>query len=93
MINLKNAPLRATCPTGPVGLVAAAGTGLQEVHVQLARRGVGVLHAIFDTSLVSARAKWYIKPARRPPSIYICLQKLGHCAVHNLGTGYGDRPG
>lgn len=34
------------CPTGPVGLVAAAGTGLQEVHVQLARRGVGVLHAI-----------------------------------------------
>lgn len=34
------------CPTGPVGIVAAAGTGLQEVHVQLARRGVGVLHAI-----------------------------------------------
>lgn len=34
------------CPTGPVSIVAAAGTGLQEVHVQLARRGVGVLHGI-----------------------------------------------
>lgn len=34
------------CPVGPVGIVAASGTGLQEVHVQLARRGVGVLHAI-----------------------------------------------
>lgn len=34
------------CPTGPVGIVAAAGTGLQEVHVQLARRGVGTLHGI-----------------------------------------------
>ena len=34
------------CPVGQVGMVAAAGTGLQEVHVQLARRGVGVLHAI-----------------------------------------------
>lgn len=34
------------CPVGPVGIVAAAGTGLQEVHTQLARRGVGVLHAI-----------------------------------------------
>jgi FdrA protein len=34
------------CPVGPIGMVAAAGTGLQEVHVQLARRGVGVLHAI-----------------------------------------------
>ncbi len=34
------------CPTGPVSIVAAAGTGLQEVHVQLAKRGVGVLHGI-----------------------------------------------
>ncbi|EFQ24483.1 FdrA family protein [Aminomonas paucivorans DSM 12260] len=34
------------CPTGPVSLVAAAGTGLQEVHVQLAKRGVGTLHGI-----------------------------------------------
>ena len=34
------------CPTGPVGMVAAAGTGLQEVHVQLALRGVGTLHGI-----------------------------------------------
>ena len=34
------------CPTGPVGIVAAAGTGLQEVHVQLERRGVGTLHGI-----------------------------------------------
>ncbi len=34
------------CPPGPVSIVAAAGTGLQEVHVQLARRGVGVLHGI-----------------------------------------------
>ncbi len=34
------------CPVGPVGIVAAAGTGLQEVHVQLARREVGVLHGI-----------------------------------------------
>ncbi len=34
------------CPVGPVSIVAAAGTGLQEVHVQLARRGVGVLHGI-----------------------------------------------
>lgn len=34
------------CPVGPVGMVAAAGTGLQEVHVQLAHRGIGVLHAI-----------------------------------------------
>lgn len=34
------------CPVGPVGIVAAAGTGLQEVHVQLARRGVGTLHGI-----------------------------------------------
>jgi FdrA protein len=34
------------CPTGPVSIVAAAGTGLQEVHVQLARRGVGTLHGI-----------------------------------------------
>lgn len=34
------------CPVGPVGIVAAAGTGLQEIHTQLARRGVGVLHGI-----------------------------------------------
>ena len=34
------------CPVGLVGMVAAAGTGLQEVHVQLAHRGIGVLHAI-----------------------------------------------
>lgn len=34
------------CPAGPVGIVAAAGTGLQEVHVQLALRGVGTLHGI-----------------------------------------------
>lgn len=34
------------CSTGPVGIVAAAGTGLQEVHVQLEHRGVGTLHAI-----------------------------------------------
>jgi FdrA protein len=34
------------CPVGPVGIVAAAGTGLQEVHVQLEHRGVGTLHAI-----------------------------------------------
>ncbi|HAA47675.1 MAG TPA: fatty-acid metabolism regulator protein, partial [Synergistaceae bacterium] len=34
------------CPTGPVSIVAAAGTGLQEVHVQLAKRGVGTLHGI-----------------------------------------------
>lgn len=34
------------CPEGPVGIVAAAGTGLQEVHVQLARRGVGTMHGI-----------------------------------------------
>ncbi len=34
------------CPVGPVGIVAAAGTGLQEVHVQLERRGVGTLHGI-----------------------------------------------
>lgn len=34
------------CPMGPVGIVAAAGTGMQEVHVQLARRSVGVLHGI-----------------------------------------------
>ncbi len=34
------------CPSGSVGIVAAAGTGLQEVHVQLARRGIGVLHAL-----------------------------------------------
>jgi len=34
------------CPIGPVGIVAAAGTGLQEVHVQLARRGVGTMHGI-----------------------------------------------
>ncbi len=34
------------CPVGPVGIVAAAGTGLQEVHIQLARRGVGTLHGI-----------------------------------------------
>ena len=34
------------CPTGPVGIVAAAGTGLQEVHVQLEHRGVGTLHGI-----------------------------------------------
>lgn len=34
------------CPVGPVGIVAAAGTGLQETHTQLARRGVGVLHGI-----------------------------------------------
>jgi len=33
-------------PLGPVGLVAAAGTGLQEVGVQMARRGVGLIHAI-----------------------------------------------
>jgi FdrA protein len=33
-------------PAGPVGIVAAAGTGLQEVHVQLGRRGVGTMHAI-----------------------------------------------
>ncbi len=34
------------CPAGPVGIVAAAGTGLQEVHVQLERRGVGTMHGI-----------------------------------------------
>lgn len=34
------------CPAGPVGIVAAAGTGLQEVHTQLAHRGVGTLHGI-----------------------------------------------
>ncbi len=34
------------CPVGPVGIVAAAGTGLQEVHIQLARRGVGTMHGI-----------------------------------------------
>ena len=33
-------------PAGPVGIVAAAGTGLQEVHVQLAKREIGVLHGL-----------------------------------------------
>jgi len=34
------------CPVGPVGIVAAAGTGLQEVHVQLAKLEIGVLHGL-----------------------------------------------
>jgi FdrA protein len=34
------------CPVGPVSIAAAAGTGLQEVHVQLAKRGVGTLHGL-----------------------------------------------
>ncbi|TYB83804.1 MAG: acyl-CoA synthetase FdrA [Kosmotoga sp.] len=34
------------CPVGPIGIVAASGTGLQEVMVQLSRRNVGVKHAI-----------------------------------------------
>lgn len=34
------------CPVSPVGIVAAAGTGLQEVHTQLARREVGTMHGI-----------------------------------------------
>ena len=34
------------CPTGPVGIVSASGTGLQEVMVQLNRLGVGVKHGL-----------------------------------------------
>lgn len=33
-------------PRGPVGIVAAAGTGLQEVSTQLANQGVGISQAI-----------------------------------------------
>ncbi len=33
-------------PKGPVGIVAAAGTGLQEVSTQLASRGVGITQGI-----------------------------------------------
>jgi len=33
-------------PTGPVGIVSAAGTGLQEVSTLLARRGVGITQGI-----------------------------------------------
>ncbi len=34
------------CVTAPVGIVAASGTGLQEVQVQLTRKGSGILHGI-----------------------------------------------
>jgi len=34
------------CPTGSIGIVAASGTGLQEVMVQLSRRNLGVKHAV-----------------------------------------------
>jgi succinyl-CoA synthetase alpha subunit len=33
-------------PAGPVGIVSAAGTGLQEVSTLLARRGVGITQGI-----------------------------------------------
>lgn len=33
-------------PSGPVGIVGASGTGIQEVTSQLARRGIGISHAI-----------------------------------------------
>jgi FdrA protein len=33
-------------PRGPVGIVAAAGTGLQEVSTQLARQGIGISQGI-----------------------------------------------
>lgn len=33
-------------PAGPVGIVSAAGTGLQEVSTQLARQGVGITQGI-----------------------------------------------
>lgn len=32
--------------TGPVGILGASGTGIQEVYVQLQKRDIGVLHAI-----------------------------------------------
>ncbi len=34
------------CPKGPIGIVSASGTGLQEVMVQLSHRNIGVKHAI-----------------------------------------------
>lgn len=34
------------CVRAPVGIVAASGTGLQEVQVQLTRKGAGILHGI-----------------------------------------------
>lgn len=33
-------------PSGPVGIVAASGTGLQELSVRLARAGLGISHGI-----------------------------------------------
>ena len=33
-------------PSGPVGIVGASGTGIQEVTSQLAKRGVGITHAL-----------------------------------------------
>ena len=46
VINGKGLAFSNVCPTGPVGIVAASGTGLQEVMVQLCRRDVGVKHGI-----------------------------------------------
>ncbi len=46
VINGKGLGFSNVCPEGPVGIVAASGTGLQEVMVQLSRRGIGVKHGI-----------------------------------------------
>ncbi len=46
VINGKGLGFSNACPTGPVGIVSASGTGLQEVMVQLARRGIGVKHGL-----------------------------------------------
>ena len=46
VINGKGLGFSNVCLEGPVGIVAASGTGLQEVMVQLNRRGIGVKHGI-----------------------------------------------
>lgn len=46
VINGQGLGFSNVCPVGPVGIVSASGTGLQEVMVQLARRGIGVKHGL-----------------------------------------------
>jgi FdrA protein len=46
VINGQGLGFSNACPLGPVGIVSASGTGLQEVMVQLARRGAGVKHGL-----------------------------------------------
>jgi succinyl-CoA synthetase alpha subunit len=94
--------------TGPVGIIGASGTGIQETYILLQKRGIGVLHAIGtggrdikDTlggiSFIDALGAVWEDPRI---SLLVCVSKpLSQTVMNNienavleLGNRFGNKP-